>query len=153
MVAKAARLFGIGLAYIMTTAPASAADCLLGEIRMFAGNFAPIGYLPADGRLVSIAEQTALFSVLGTTYGGDGRTNFALPDLRGRVPIGAGQGPGLNAVPLGLGSGSEWTQPRAGQAAAGNGATVGLPVPISTMQPSTAINYMICVNGNYPSRQ
>ena len=60
----------------------------LGDIGMFGGNFAPGGWMPADGRLLPISENTALFSVLGTNFGGDGQTTFALPDLRGRVPIG-----------------------------------------------------------------
>ncbi|HEX8434244.1 phage tail protein [Archangium sp.] len=59
---------------------------LIGEIRMFAGPFAPRGWAPCDGRLLSISQNSALFSVLGTAYGGDGMTTFALPDLRGRVP-------------------------------------------------------------------
>jgi microcystin-dependent protein len=59
----------------------------VGEIRMFAGNFAPVGWALCDGSVMTIAGNTALFSILGTTYGGDGKTNFALPDLRGRVPL------------------------------------------------------------------
>ena len=66
----------------------------LGDILMFAGNFAPRGYSQADGQMLAINTNQALFSKLGTTYGGDGRTTFALPDLRGRTPIGAGQGQG-----------------------------------------------------------
>ena len=67
----------------------------VGEIRMFAGGFTPAGYQPADGQLLSVAQNAPLFSYIGTTYGGDGRTTFRLPDLRGRMPIGAGQGEGL----------------------------------------------------------
>ena len=78
-----------------------ASDAILGCIYMFAGNFAPRGYALCQGQLVSIAQNTALFSILGTTYGGDGITTFALPDLRGRAPVGQGQGPGLNGVQLG----------------------------------------------------
>lgn len=73
----------------------------IGEITLFAGNFAPRGWAFCQGQLLSIAQNTALFSILGTTYGGDGRTNFALPDLRGRAPIGFGQGPGLPSYELG----------------------------------------------------
>ena len=79
----------------------------IGEIRMFAGNFAPNGWAFCDGRLLAIAENVALFSLLGTTYGGDGITTFALPDLRGRIPIHAGSGPGLSPQPLGLQAGTE----------------------------------------------
>ena len=67
----------------------------LAEIELFAGNFAPKGFALCNGQLLSIAQNTALFSLLGTTYGGDGQVTFALPDLRGRVPIHPGQGPGL----------------------------------------------------------
>ncbi len=66
-----------------------------GEIRMFAGNFAPLGWAFCDGSLLSIADNDVLFTLIGTTYGGDGITTFALPDLRGRAMVGAGQGPGL----------------------------------------------------------
>jgi microcystin-dependent protein len=62
-------------------------DPYVGEIRMFAGNFAPAGWAFCDGQLVSIAENDVLFALIGTTYGGDGQTTFALPDLRGRIPI------------------------------------------------------------------
>lgn len=80
---------------------------LLGMIVMFAGNFAPRGWAFCDGQLLPIAQYTALFSILGTTYGGDGRTTFALPDLRGRVPMHAGNGPGLTPRVLGQRLGTE----------------------------------------------
>jgi microcystin-dependent protein len=73
----------------------------LAEIRLFAGNFAPRGWAFCNGQLLSISQNTALFSLLGTTYGGDGRSTFALPDLRDQVPVGAGQGPGLSERVLG----------------------------------------------------
>jgi microcystin-dependent protein len=79
----------------------------IGEIRMFAGNFAPSGWAFCDGRLISIAQNSALFNLLGTTYGGDGINTFALPDLRGRVPIHQGQGPGLNPNVIGQIGGEE----------------------------------------------
>lgn len=75
-----------------------AQDQLLGEIRMFAGNFAPRGWAFCDGQLLSISSNSALFSLLGTMYGGDGRTTFGLPDLRGRMPLHSGQGPGLHEI-------------------------------------------------------
>ncbi|MGF9913550.1 tail fiber protein [Paenibacillus ehimensis] len=74
------------------------AEPYMGEIRMFAGNFAPLGWALCDGRLLSIAEYDTLFMVIGTTYGGDGQTNFALPDLRGRVPIHMGQNPATSST-------------------------------------------------------
>ncbi|WP_460220694.1 phage tail protein [Psychroserpens sp. MEBiC05023] len=73
----------------------------IGQIMMFGGNFAPRGWALCDGQLLPIASYTSLFSILGTTYGGDGRTTFGLPDLRGRVPIHAGNGPGINPVTRG----------------------------------------------------
>jgi microcystin-dependent protein len=80
---------------------------LLASILLFAGNFAPIGWAFCDGSILSISQNTALFSLLGTTYGGNGTSNFALPDMRGRVPIGMGNGPGLSPVILGETGGVE----------------------------------------------
>ena len=71
------------------------------EIRIFAGNFAPKGWALCDGQLMPISQNTALFSLLGTTYGGDGKSNFALPNLQGCAPMQAGQGPGLSLRDLG----------------------------------------------------
>ncbi|MDJ0835084.1 MAG: tail fiber protein [Acidobacteriota bacterium] len=79
----------------------------VGEVRMFAGNFAPRGWAFCDGQLLAVSQNDALFSLLGTIYGGDGRTTFGLPDLRGRVPIHAGSGPGLSPRRLGAKFGSE----------------------------------------------
>lgn len=81
----------------------------IGEVSMFAGNFAPRGWAFCEGQLLSIAQYTALFSILGTTYGGDGRTTFALPDLRGRIPVGTGTGAGLSTWTLGEKGGAEET--------------------------------------------
>ena len=81
----------------------------VGEIRMFAGTFAPRGWALCDGQLLSISQNDALFSLFGTTYGGDGETTFGLPDLRGRIPIhaGSGAGPGLSPRDLGARGGAE----------------------------------------------
>jgi microcystin-dependent protein len=79
----------------------------IGEIRMFAGNFAPQGWAFCDGQLLSISQNLILFSLLGTSYGGDGRTTFALPDLRGRIPIHAGSAPDLTRRKLGEIGGQE----------------------------------------------
>ena len=79
----------------------------IGEIRMFGGNFAPLGWAFCDGSLQPIAQNDALFSLIGTTYGGDGQTTFALPDLRGREPIHAGTGPGTSTRTLGEAGGTE----------------------------------------------
>lgn len=80
---------------------------LLGEIILFAGNYAPRGWMLCHGQFLNIADNTALFSLLGTTYGGNGTTTFALPDLRGRTPVGAGTGPGLSPRNLGDRGGAE----------------------------------------------
>ena len=80
---------------------------LIGEIKLFAGNFAPRSWAFCEGQLLAISQNSALFSILGTTYGGDGRTTFALPDLRGRAPIGPRTGPGLSPHTLGQRSGTE----------------------------------------------
>lgn len=79
----------------------------VGEIRMFAGNFAPRGWAFCDGQLLAVSQNDALFSLFGTIYGGDGRTTFGLPDLRGRVPVHAGTGPGLSPRRLGAKGGEE----------------------------------------------
>ena len=73
----------------------------IGEVKLFGFNFAPKGYSTCQGQILSIAQNTALFSLLGTTYGGNGTTTFALPDLQGRMPIGQGQGPGLPFYSMG----------------------------------------------------
>lgn len=82
-------------------------DPFLAEIVMFGGNFAPRGWAFCDGQLLPISQYSALFSILGTTYGGDGRTTFALPDMRGRAPLHPGNGPGLSSRKLGAKGGSE----------------------------------------------
>src|SRR6478736_5724856 len=87
--------------------PLFAQDPFVGEIRLFAGTFAPKGWAFCNGQLMSISQNTALFSLLGTTYGGDGKTTFALPDLQGRLPMHFGQGPGLSNRDLGEKAGSE----------------------------------------------
>lgn len=123
----------------------------IGEIIMFGGNFAPRGWALCDGQLLSIAQNTALFSILGTTYGGDGRVTFALPDLRGRVPVHAGQGPGLSDYNLGQVGGtenvtlltSEIPAHAHGFALNGNSANGSLTSPINNF-PATVID----TNGN-----
>ena len=82
-------------------------DPFVAEIRIFPFNFAPKGWAWCDGQLLPLSQNTALFSLLGTTYGGDGKSNFALPDLQGRAPMHPGQGPGLSLHDLGETGGSE----------------------------------------------
>jgi microcystin-dependent protein len=83
------------------------ADPFVAEIRIFPFNFAPKGWAWCDGQLLPLSQNTALFSLLGTTYGGDGKSNFALPNLRGRAPMHPGQGPGLSLHDLGETGGSD----------------------------------------------
>ena len=160
----------------------------IGEVKLFAGNFAPRGWALCQGQLLPINSNSALFSILGTMYGGDGRTTFALPDLRGRVPVGVGTGPGLSTIREGQKGGQEMTTlnslevPSMSYQVPGyqtdvNGSgddvktgsrsvlTVGNQPNTSVntnnaggsrshnnMQPYTGMNYIICLQGVYPSR-
>ena len=168
----------------------------LAEIRMFGGNFAPRGWAFCQGQILSIAQNTALFSLLGTTYGGNGQTTFALPDFRSRTAIGTGQGPGLSSYTLGEQAGAESvtlapgnvpahahtigasTGPATAGSPAGNvmatvqdanrnglnlyattpnatmaaTSVVGSSQPFSTLPPYLAMNYIICMEGIFPSR-
>ncbi|NNF06575.1 MAG: phage tail protein, partial [Candidatus Eisenbacteria bacterium] len=83
------------------------ADPFIGEIRMFGGNFAPRNWAKCDGQLIQVTQNDALFSLIGTIYGGDGRTTFGLPEMRGRIPIHQGQGPGLSNRNIGQRAGVE----------------------------------------------
>jgi len=87
----------------------------VGEIRLFAGTFAPLGWELCQGQLLSIAQNDVLFALIGTTYGGDGQNTFALPDMRGRVPVHQGTGPGLSTRVIGQQGGSERVTLTAGQ--------------------------------------
>ena len=115
-----------------STSTANAQEAYLGDIKIFAGNFAPRGWAFCDGQLLPISSNTALFSILGTTYGGDGRTTFALPDLRNAVPVGVGRR---------TGAASEIRQ--------------GSPVNVSgnsSELKGVGLRYIICMQGLYPSR-
>jgi microcystin-dependent protein len=132
----------------------------LGEVTPFAGNFAPGGWAMANGQLLPINQNQALFSLLGTTYGGDGVTNFALPDLRGRSVIGTGQGPGLSNRSVGEQDGvpnvtlTVANLPSHDHTLPGGGVTgfTGGNQPFTTVQPSLAMNYIINEIGNFPSQ-
>lgn len=100
----------------------------IGEIRLFAGNFAPVGWAFCNGQSQSIAQNTALFALIGTIYGGDGQNTFNLPDLRGRVPISQGQGAGLSNYSIGQVAGAETVTLTTGQ----------LPVHTHTLNATTA---------------
>src|SRR5271157_5430691 len=106
------------------------------EIRIFCGNFAPTGWAFCNGQILPIAQNTALFSLLGTTYGGDGRTTFALPDLRGRVPISSGQGPGLASYALGQSGGAETATLGASQLPAHNHLVNAVSGPATSAHPA-----------------
>ncbi len=95
-------------------------ETFLGMIAIFGFDYAPRGWAKCEGQLLSIAQNSALFSLLGTRYGGDGMNTFALPDLRGRTPIGPGQGPGLNPHSLGEKSGQQTVTLTASQLPAHN---------------------------------
>jgi microcystin-dependent protein len=169
-------------------------DVFIGSLMLVPYNYEPRGYAFCDGRLLPIAAHAALFSLLGNQFGGDGRTNFALPDLRGRVPVGAGQGPGLRNYVQGQPGGTERVAVAApqmpshahainatGEAATStdaNGALLGRPgpkiycaggtantqlapdtlAPVGASQPHDnispylALNWIIALDGIYPSR-
>ncbi len=141
----------LGLTYLVRTEAANLND--LGEVVLFAGDFAPGGYAIADGHLLPIASNQALFTETGTTYGGDGRTTFALPNLSGRTVVGTGAGTGLTARTLGSVAGSATQTLTTSQLPAFGGAT-GLTTgstPLPTTQPSIALNQTLVTQGNFPS--
>jgi microcystin-dependent protein len=114
-------------------------DPFLGEVVMFGGNFAPRGWAFCHGQLLAISSNSALFSILGTIYGGDGRTTFALPDLRGRVAMQQGNGPGLSSRPLGQRSGTETNTHNITNLPPHNH---GVTVPVSTGAPEENAGYL-----------
>lgn len=113
-------------------------DPFIGELRLFGFNFAPNGWALCNGQLMSISQNTALFSLLGTMYGGDGRTTFGLPDLRGRVPLAFGQGPGLTTRTQGEVGGVEAVTLTAATLAP-HGHTVAASSTATTKNPSGAV--------------
>jgi len=128
----------------------------IGEIRMVGFTYAPEGWADCDGRLLQIAQYQALYALLGTTYGGDGRTTFGLPDLRGRVPINVGQGPGLTPRTQGQMGGQE-TVPLQQVTVATSGrdtATVyvGTGASQPDMQPFLCVRFIIALEGYFPPR-
>ena len=122
---------------------ACADEPYLGEICTFLFDFCPKGFLVAEGQLLSINQNQALFALLGTSFGGDGQTTFAVPDLQGRTAVGTGQGVDLPNIALGQTGGNATT------------ATVlagGFPVP-ATQLPFVGLTHCIAVQGVFPSRQ
>ncbi len=116
------------------------ADPFLGEIKLVPYNFAPLGWAFCHGQLLAISQNTALFSLLGTTYGGNGQTTFALPDLRGRAVVHTGQGPGLSPYDLGEMSGVENVTLTTSE----------MPAHSHAMQVSDQAATLATVSGNYP---
>lgn len=123
----------------------------VGEIRMFGGNFAPLGWAFCNGSLLSISENEALFTLIGTTYGGDGETTFAVPDLRGRLPVHQGAGPDGTTYSVGQSGGEErvtlttnqlpnHTHPMRAAAIAGNQTSPGGHLPANTTGVALYIN-------------
>lgn len=131
-------------------------DGFLGEMRMFSGNYAPRNWAFCNGQILPIAQNQSLYSILDDRFGGDGRTTFGLPDLRGRVPIHPGSGPGLTQRNLGQNGGLETTQNNtssvAGPGRTGNVNVQGGNSSDNNMQPFLAVNFIICIAGVYPSR-
>lgn len=136
---------------------AQAQEMYLSQIFEMGSNFCPRGSVALDGQLLPISQYTALFSLLGTNYGGDGRTTFGIPDMRGRSPIHEGRGPGLNTIRLGQKGGSESTSLRQG----GSGTQVDsrlftgpnkVGTYIPNRDPYLAVTYCMVSQGRYPSR-
>lgn len=134
---------------------------LLGQVVLFSGNFAPRGWAFCDGQLLEIASNEALFSILGTTYGGDGHDTFGLPDLRGRVPMHAGAGPNLTPRAIGEKTGSEKVTANATSSSVGvaapqqtetSGRALLADLSVDTMQPTLCMNYIIALDGMFPRR-
>ncbi len=111
------------------------AEAFIAEIRMFGFNFAPRGWADCNGQIISIAQNTALFSLLGTNYGGNGQTNFGLPNLQGRAPLAPGQGPGLSSYTLGQNGGVENVPLTAAQVPAHNHTMPTFTAPSDTNEP------------------
>ncbi|WP_430403352.1 phage tail protein [Hyphomonas sp.] len=154
MIRKFAMAAALTGALMAGTAPAAHAgmDEYLGEIITAGFNFCPRGTLEADGRLLPIAENTALFSLLGTMYGGDGRTTFALPDLRGRVVVGAGQGPGLTDRRQGERGGAEYESKGPALAVDSQTGVPGSAPDGANMPPYLALRQCVVTQGIFPSR-
>jgi microcystin-dependent protein len=127
-----------------------ASQPFLGTIMLFGGNFAPLGWVFCNGQLLSIANDSALFALLGTTYGGDGQTTFAVPDLRSRVPNHQGQGSGLSNYIIGQQSGTETVTLTSNQipvhthtvAVSSSAASTGTPSPSVTLGVAAAETYI-----------
>ena len=123
---------------------------------MFAGNFAPRGWALTNGQILSISQNTALFSLLGTFYGGNGKSSFALPDFQGRMPMHQGQGAGLSPRFVGESGGAESIAlqglPIPSAPVSPMSASVGFRTPLQTVSPFLVLNFIIAMQGIFPSR-
>ena len=140
------------LTITLLTAPNQvlSAEPMIGEIKMFAGSYAPRGWALCNGQLLSVSENARLFAILGTTFGGDGRTTFALPDLRGRLPMHAGMAPGREIYRLG--ERREWAE--APKSDATRRKEQNTPQDrASTRQQSLTLHFIIAIHGSFPVRQ
>lgn len=124
------------------------ADPFVAEIRIFPFNFAPRGWAWCDGQLMPLSQNTALFSLLGTTYGGDGKSNFALPDLQGRSPMHPGQGPGLSLHDLGETWGSETVSLLESEIPSHSHALMAQNVPLGAQASAAGNSYTRPASGN-----
>lgn len=125
------------------------ADQFVAEIRIFGFNFAPTGWAQCNGQLLPISQNTALFSLLGTVYGGNGQSNFALPNLQGAVPIAAGQGPGLSLYGLGEAGGSAAITLLESEMPSHPHTITAATTPLGTVAvPSTTVSYARASSGN-----
>lgn len=147
---------GLGLA-LLTAVPAQAgSEDYIGEVFMTAAPFCPRDTADLNGKIIKITDNMALFSLLGTTYGGDGRTTFGLPDMRGRSALHAGTGPGLGYYMQGSRGGAEtqMVKPAEGKAGKteGNGNLASSEKPINVRGPYLTLRYCIVLKGTFPSR-
>jgi microcystin-dependent protein len=127
------------------------AQPFVGEIIAFGGNFAPLAYMQCAGQILPIAEYDTLYALIGTTYGGNGTTTFGLPDLRGRLPIGQGQGPGLSTYIIGQAGGTENVTLTPQQMPIHNHSLLAATTPASSNTPSTSTYLAAQVNANTQS--
>ncbi|MCC5997204.1 MAG: phage tail protein [Oceanicaulis sp.] len=121
-------------------------DAYIGDVILVGFSFCPPGYHEADGSLMAINENEALFALVGTTYGGDGQTSFGLPDLRGRIPVGAGQTPGMTPVMLGQKVGVETVTLTTAQLAPHTHTVLGTSEMVDTVSPENATPGTFAVN-------
>jgi microcystin-dependent protein len=128
----------------------------LGEIRLFAGNFNPRGWALTNGQILAISQNTALFSLLGTTYGGNGTSNFALPNFQSRMPVHQGQGIGLSSYVMGEQGGAESISfsslPIPSAPSPAISASVGFRPQVQTVSPFLTLTFIIALQGVFPSR-